>query len=89
VTVVIVVVLFGGVVVALAVEAHPPSARCNDWQAQIGWEAGDRARRGPPPDAAASPSQSVRDAWAAWVGVLRGSKTFNGQDGEVKRPSGC
>ena len=89
---VVVVVLLAGVVAALALRSHPPAARCNDWQAQIGWEAADRARHGPPPEAALSSSatnDAGGDAWTAWVGVLRNTKTFVGQDGEVTKPSGC
>ena len=89
VVVVVVVVILAGVVVALSVQAHPPAARCNAWQAQIGWEAGDRARRGPPPAGATSRNRSLDDSWAAWVGVLRATKSFTGQNGEVNRPSGC
>jgi len=89
---VIVVVLLAGAVSALALRSHPPAARCNDWQAQIGWEAADRARQGPPPQAAlssAASSESADDAWAAWVSVLRNTQTFVGHAGEVTKPSGC
>jgi|SRR5690242_7864097 hypothetical protein len=87
-TVAVIVVLVG-VVGTLAVQTHPPSARCNAWQAQIGWEAGDRARHGPPPGAAISVNSSPADTWAAWVSVLRGTQSFLGQYGEVDRPPGC
>jgi hypothetical protein len=86
-SVLVIVMLVG--VVALTVRTHPRSARCNAWQAQIGWEAADRARHGPPPGAAISPTSSQGTVWASWVSVLRETKAFVGQDGEVNRPPDC
>jgi len=86
---IVVIVVLVGIIVAQGLQTNPPSARCNAWQAQIGWEAGDRTRHGPPPGAAIPVSGSQLDVWTAWVSVLRGTKSFLGQYGEVTRPPGC